>query len=100
MISQNDIAAVLANYDKSKIRIGSLGGHSALDICRGAKAEGFKTVVVAQKGREKTYTEHFKTRGNKGCVDHIIVVDRFADIVKPAVQKQLRELNTIFVHSR
>src|SRR5436853_1667111 len=100
MISQNDIAAVLANYDKSKIRIGSLGGHSALDVCRGAKDEGFETVVVAQKGREQTYSKHYKTRGDKGCVDHVIVVDSFADVVKPEVQEQLRQLNVIFVHSR
>jgi 5-formaminoimidazole-4-carboxamide-1-(beta)-D-ribofuranosyl 5'-monophosphate synthetase len=77
-----------------------LGGHSALDVCRGAKAEGFETVVVAQKGREKTYAKHYKTKGSKGCVDHVILVDSFADIVKPEVQKKLRDLNCIFVHSR
>ena len=55
---------------------------------------------MAQKGREQTYTKYYKTRGNKGCVDHVILVDSFADIVKPDVQKQLRELNTVFVHSR
>ncbi|HET8669322.1 MAG TPA: DUF1297 domain-containing protein, partial [Candidatus Saccharimonadales bacterium] len=91
---------ILKSYDTSKIRIGSLGGHSALDICRGAKAEDFETVVVAQRGREQTYTRHFKTRGDRGCVDHTILVDNFADIVKPEVQEELRRLNVIFVHSR
>ena len=100
MISPSDIAGVLKHYDKKRLRIGSLGGHSALDVCRGAKAEGFETVVVAQRGREKTYSQHYKTRDHKGCVDHVILVDSFADIVKPEVQKQLRALNTIFVHSR
>jgi 5-formaminoimidazole-4-carboxamide-1-(beta)-D-ribofuranosyl 5'-monophosphate synthetase len=95
-----DIQKILAGYDIDNLRIGSLGGHSALDICRGAKKEGFETVVVAQKGREETYSKHFKTRGEKGCVDHVIVVDKFADVVKPEVQEQLRKLNTIFVHSR
>lgn len=95
-----DIPAILKNYDTAKLRIGSLGGHSALDICRGAKNEGFETVVVAQKGREQTYNKHFKTRSGKGCVDHVIVVDDFADVVKPEVQEQLRRLNVIFVHSR
>lgn len=103
-----DVANILAGYDMANLRVASLGGHSALDVCRGAKAEGFETVVVAQKGREETYSKHFKTRpstgsgqaGSKGCVDHVIVVDSFADVVKPEVQEQLRALNAIFIHSR
>ena len=100
MVNQPDIQKILAGYDKSSIRIASLGGHSALDICRGAKKEGFETVVVARKGREKTYSQYYKTRAGRGCVDHVILVDKFADIVKPSVQKQLRDLNVVFVHSR
>ncbi len=99
MITKADIGKVLKGYS-GKVRIASLGGHSALDVCRGAKKHGFESVVVAQKGREKTYTEHYKTDGARGCVDHVILVDKFADIVKPSVQKQLRGLNVIFVHSR
>src|SRR5947209_2613403 len=100
MITPLDIAETLGHYDLNQIRIGSLGGHSALDVCRGAKAEGFETVVVAQKGRERTYEHHYKSRGNRGCVDHVIVVDNFNDIVKPEIQQRLRELNVVFVHSR
>ncbi|CAN5422989.1 formate--phosphoribosylaminoimidazolecarboxamide ligase family protein [soil metagenome] len=100
MISQSDVAEVLKSYDPKNIRIGSLGGHSALDVCRGAKKEGFETVVVVQKGREKTYSQYYKTRGEKGCVDHVIVVDNFGDIVLPEIQEQLRKLNVVFVHSR
>lgn len=100
MISSSDIADILKGYDLKNIRIGTLGGHSALDVCRGAKLEGFETVVVAQKGREKTYSQYYKTRGDKGCVDHVIVVDTFGDIVKPEVQEQLRQLNVVFIHSR
>lgn len=95
-----DIKAVLAGYDLNNVRIASLGGHSALDVCRGAKNEGFETVVVAQRGREETYTKHFKTRGDKGCVDHVIIVDKFSDVTNPEVQEQLRKLNVIFIHSR
>lgn len=100
MATQADIKKVLSGYDQDKIRIGSLGGHSALDICLGASKEGFETVVVAERGREHTYAKHYKKRGNKGCIDHVILVDKFADIVKPEIQKKLRRLNTIFVHSR
>ena len=95
-----DTGKLLDGYDLKNLRIASLGGHSALDVCRGAKAEGFETVVVAQKGREQTYSKHFKTRNGKGCVDHVILVDNFKDVTKPEVQAQLRKLNAIFIHSR
>lgn len=96
-----DVGGMLAGYDEKNLRIAALGGHSALDICRGAKTEGFETVVVAQKGREATYSKHYKARDDgKGCVDHVIVVDKFADVTKPEVQEQLRKLNAVFVHSR
>jgi len=100
MISKKQIKEILEKYDKKDIHIGALGGHSALDVCRGAKKLGFKTVVVCQKGREKTYAKYYKTRDEKGCVDKIILVDKFKDIVKQEVQEQLRKLNTIFIHNR
>jgi len=100
MIAQQKIKKILENYDTSNLTIGTLGGHSALDICRGAKLHGFKTVVVCQKGREKTYEKYYKTRDDKGIVDKIILVDKFKDVVKKEVQEKLRELNTIFIHNR
>lgn len=100
MINAADITSILSGYDQSKLRIGTLGGHSALDVCLGAKKEGFETIVVAQKGREQTYEKYYKTRNGKGCVDHVIVVEHFGDIVKPEIQQQLRDLNVLFVHSR
>jgi 5-formaminoimidazole-4-carboxamide-1-(beta)-D-ribofuranosyl 5'-monophosphate synthetase len=100
MVTTNKIAKIIDGYDKQNIRIASLGGHSALDVCRGAKSEGFETIVVAERGREKTYEKYYRTRGAKGCIDHVILVDKFADIVKPEIQEKLRSLNAIFVHSR
>lgn len=107
MINVADIAKILKGYDLNNITIGVLGGHSALDVCSGAKKYGFKTVAVVQKGRDKTYSKYYKTRkeqysksGEIGCIDEIIEVDQFSDIVKENVQKQLRELNTIFIHNR
>jgi 5-formaminoimidazole-4-carboxamide-1-(beta)-D-ribofuranosyl 5'-monophosphate synthetase len=99
MINKKQIAGILKEYGND-ITVGTLGGHSALDVCRGAKDEGLRTVVVCQKGREKTYAQHYRSRDERGIVDEIIVVDHFKDIVKSDVQKKLRELNTVFVHSR
>ena len=100
MITRNQISKLLETYDKKNITIGVLGGHSALDVCRGAHSHGFKTLVVAQKGREKTYTKYFKRRDNLGFVDDVIVVNKFSDITKKNVQEELRKKNTIFVHNR
>lgn len=100
-----DIKSLLKNYNPKKITIGVLGGHSALDVCQGATKHGFDTVVVCQKGREKTYEKYYRRRddgfgGEKGCIGNIILVDKFADIVKPSVQEELRSLNTVFIHNR
>lgn len=94
------LTEILANYDTSQLTIGVLGGHSALEVCEGAKNLGFRTLAVCQKGREATYAKYYKSRDGRGCVDEVIVVDQFSDIVKPEVQEQLRALNTIFVHNR
>lgn len=91
---------LLEGYDPEKITIGVLGSHSALDVCRGAKDEGFPTLVVCQKGREKTYSHYFSTQGRTGVVDETIVLDSFKDMLGEDVQGQLRERNTIFVPHR
>lgn len=100
MISQKQISKLIETYDKKSITIGVLGGHSALDVCRGAHSHGFKTLVIAQKGREKTYTKYFKRREGIGFVDDVIIVNKFSDITKKEVQEGLRKRNTIFIHNR
>ncbi len=101
MIKRDVIQKLADSYDKNNITIGVLGGHSALDVCRGAKKYGFRTLAVCQKGRDKTYTKYYKTRDDgRGCIDETIVLDKFSDIVKPDVQEKLRKKNTIFIHNR
>jgi 5-formaminoimidazole-4-carboxamide-1-(beta)-D-ribofuranosyl 5'-monophosphate synthetase len=107
-----DTTDFLAGYDLDNLTIGVLGGHSALDVCHGAKQWGFKTVCVARKGREQTYEKYFKTRkavsgkrlaesdGEIGCIDKVILVKKFEDILEKDVQRKLRKMNTIFVHNR
>jgi 5-formaminoimidazole-4-carboxamide-1-(beta)-D-ribofuranosyl 5'-monophosphate synthetase len=100
MIDRKKIQKLVSSYDTDNLTIGVLGGHSGLDVCRGAKKHGFNTIAVCQKGREKTYTKYYKTRDGKGCIDETIVLDKFADITKPKVQEELRKKNTIFIHNR
>jgi len=77
------------------IHVGTLGGHSALEIALGAKKQGLKTVVVCQKGREKTYTKYYRN-----LFDEVIEVEKFRDLTSKSVIKQLRDLNTVMVQSR
>jgi 5-formaminoimidazole-4-carboxamide-1-(beta)-D-ribofuranosyl 5'-monophosphate synthetase len=101
MIERKIIQDIVNSYDADEITIGVLGGHSGLDVSRGAKKHGFKTIAVCQKGREKTYTTYYKSRDDgRGCIDETIVLDRFSDITKPEIQETLREKNTIFIHNR
>jgi len=37
-------------------------------VCDGASEENLKTVVIAQKGREKPYM-YYKKSGERGCMD-------------------------------
>ncbi|MDD5147774.1 MAG: DUF1297 domain-containing protein [Candidatus Daviesbacteria bacterium] len=90
--------------------IAVLGSHSALDVCRGAKDLGFKTLVIVQKGRDKTYAKYYKSqdgspstssgRASLGCVDEVIELEKFVDILKPEIQKQLLKRNCIFIPHR
>jgi len=77
-----------------------LGSHSALDVCRGAKDLGFKTLVITAKGRDKTYTKYYKSIGELGCVDEVIELDKFSDILSEKVQKELIKRNSIFIPHR
>ncbi|OGE19283.1 5-formaminoimidazole-4-carboxamide-1-(beta)-D-ribofuranosyl 5'-monophosphate synthetase [Candidatus Daviesbacteria bacterium RIFCSPLOWO2_02_FULL_41_8] len=80
--------------------IAVLGSHSALDVCRGAKDLGFKTLVICKKGREKTYKKYYATNGELGCVDEVIVLDEFRDILSEKVQQELLKRNAIFIPHR
>ncbi len=100
----------LASGGKIKIMnnytIAVIGSHSALDVCRGAKDEGFKTLVLVEKGRDRTYANYFKSRGPStgsgptGCVDEVLYVDKFKDILKAEIQKKLKAKNSILIPHR
>lgn len=83
-----------------KPTIAVLGSHSALDVCRGAKDEGMKTLVIVEKGRDRTYRNYFKSKGNLGCVDEVLYVGNFKDILSPKIQKLLKSKNAIFIPHR
>ncbi|MBI4160059.1 DUF1297 domain-containing protein [Candidatus Wolfebacteria bacterium] len=95
-----NIPRILNAYDPRRLRIATLGGHSALDICRGAKIHGFRTTVIAERGREKPYTTYYRAKDGRGIIDEVIVVKKFADILKKTVQERLRNDNALFIPHR
>jgi len=88
--------------------IATIGSHSALDVCEGAKAEGFKSLVVAQRGREKTYLGPYKSRTRNtgsgtrdiGVVDELLLVDKFRDMALEKNVSFMKERNCVFVPNR
>ena len=105
MIDRKEIIEVLSEYDPTKIKIGVLASHSALDVCDGAAEEGFETHAVCQAGREKTYTDYFRAQREngklvRGIVDTVDVYTKFNEILKPENQKKMVDDNIIFIPNR
>lgn len=70
--------------------IATLGSHCALQVLKGAKDEGFRTLVVTEKKRERFY-RRFK------FIDDFLVLDKFADITKPKNIAYLKRRNSIII---
>lgn len=68
--------------------IATLGSHTALQILKGAKDEGFKTICICEKGSERPYQSY-------KVADEIISVDSFKDYFK--IEEQLIKQNAILI---
>lgn len=90
MITREIIDDVIEEYDHDNLAIGTLGSHSALNIFKGAKQEGFRTVCICKPSDMILYKRF-------PLADEIILVENFAEILQEPLQKRLRELNTILI---
>ena len=70
--------------------IATLGSHCSLQVLKGAKDEGFKTVLVCEKKREKLYKRF-------PFIDEFILVDSFREILDEEVQKKLKQLDAVII---
>ena len=70
--------------------IATLGSHCALQVLKGAKDEGLKTILVSEKKREKLYHRF-------GFIDEIVLVDSFAEILDNKCTSILEKNNAILV---
>jgi len=106
MIERKVIQRLVDRYDPDNLKIGCVGSHSALDVCDGAIAEGYQTLVVCQKGRERTYANYFRAERDakghirRGMVDEIILLDKFMEIMEPNIMGALVDDSVMFVPNR
>ena len=97
------VASALARYDRSRLTLCSIGSHSALEVAYGARVQGLRNLIVTATGRERTYTEHFIRREDpvpRGCVDDVIELASFPDILRDDVQERLLAANAVFLPNR
>ena len=102
-MSAEYVARALRDYDRRRLTLASVGSHSALEVASGARAAGLRSLVVTAKGRELTYTRYFAARSDapaRGCVDEVIELGSFAEILDDDAQRQLLARNVIFVPNR
>jgi len=90
MITQREIAEILSEYDRDKLAVGTLGSHSALNIFKGAKELGFRTVCICKPNDTILYRKF-------PLADEIITVKDFTELLNPALQQKLRKLNTVLI---
>ncbi len=100
-----EVHRLVAEY-RDPPTVGVIGSHSAIDVADGAVTEGLPSLVLAQRGREATYSRYFRTIRDaaghrvRGCVDEVWEYARFADVTAPEVQARLRERHVLFVPNR
>jgi 5-formaminoimidazole-4-carboxamide-1-(beta)-D-ribofuranosyl 5'-monophosphate synthetase len=90
MITSKDITEMLDKYDLDKLAIGTLGSHSALNIFKGAKEEGFRTVCICKEKDAIIYKKF-------PLADEIIIVKDFTELLSETLQEKLRRLNVVLI---
>jgi 5-formaminoimidazole-4-carboxamide-1-(beta)-D-ribofuranosyl 5'-monophosphate synthetase len=106
MLPRSAVLDAVSRYDARRLTVGAIGSHSALDVADGAADEGFRTLVVGQAGRERTYNHYFKAKRDaqgrllRGAVDECLVLPRFGDVMADQHQQRLLDASTIWVPNR
>ena len=90
MITSAEVAKIVEKYDQKKIAIGTLGSHSSLNIFKGAKEEGFRTVCICKEKDAIMYKKY-------PLVDELIIVKDFTELLSDHMQEKLRKLNVILI---
>lgn len=70
--------------------IAVIGSHSALQILKGAKEEGLRTILLCLEGRERLYRRF-------NLADRMVAIKSVEDLLEDRVQEILEEEGAIFV---
>jgi len=70
--------------------IATLGSHCALQVLKGAKDEGLKTILVCERKREKLYRRF-------PFIDELIMVDSFKEVLDQKCQSVLEQNDTVLI---
>ena len=70
--------------------VATLGSHCALQVLKGAKDEGLKTILVCEKKRERLYRRF-------PFIDDLILVDSFSEILDKRCQSILESNKSVLI---
>ncbi|HEV8387811.1 MAG TPA: formate--phosphoribosylaminoimidazolecarboxamide ligase [Nitrososphaera sp.] len=74
----------------AKSSIATLGSHCSLQVLKGAKDEGFRTLLVSERKRLGLYKRF-------PFIDEIIEVDNFSEILGDPCRKRLKRENAVLI---
>ena len=72
------------------VSVATLGSHCALQVLKGAKDEGLKTILVCEKKREKLYRRF-------PFIDELILVDSFSEVLEQRCQSILEQNDSVLI---
>jgi 5-formaminoimidazole-4-carboxamide-1-(beta)-D-ribofuranosyl 5'-monophosphate synthetase len=90
MIPRREIERILGGYHWDELTIATVGSHTALQILKGARDEGFRNLVICKRGTEAVY-EHF------GVADELLSIDRYDQLLGKQLQEELVKRNVILI---
>lgn len=70
--------------------IATLGSHSALQILKGAKDEGFSTLLISEKNRHSLYKRF-------GFIDEILTISHYSELLDNRCKQRLNDTNSIII---
>src|SRR5687768_13611367 len=106
MIERKAMQEAAEAYDAKRLALSCVASHSGLDVYDGAVDEGYRSIAIAQKGREEVYKRYFATlrdgKGKRirGCVDETWTYAKYAGVMAPKEQARLRKANALWVPNR
>ena len=106
MMDRKAMQAAAEAYDPKKLALACIASHSGLDVYDGAVDEGYRSIAIAQKGREEVYKRYFATlrdtKGKRlrGCVDETWTYPEYKGVMAPKQQEKLRNSNALWVPNR